>query len=236
MFALSSLLTPFFLGAVAGAVASGRVPAGNAAGHPIGSWVSPTSVLTGAFAVAVCAYLAAVYLTGDARRQGAGRLAERFRTRAIWSGAVTGILAAAGIAVVRADAPLLFEGMTGRALPLVPLSMLGGVATMWLMWQRRFVAARVAAAVAVVGVLWGWGAAQYPYLLEGTVTISDAAASAPTLRAMLVSLSVGGVLVVPGLVWLFVLFQRGDDGAPRHPAAVASDRTPQDHPQNPARG
>jgi cytochrome bd ubiquinol oxidase subunit II len=207
-FALSSLITPFFLGTVAGAVASGRVPIGNAAGYPIRSWLNPTSVLAGTFAVALCAYLAAVYLIADARREGQERLVEQFRVRALASGAVAGLLAVAGIVVLAADAPALFRGLTGRALPLVVVSAVGGVATMWLVWRRRAVAARVAAAVAVVGVLWGWGAAQYPYLLEGSLTIAEAAAPPATLRAMLVSLLVGAIVFMPGLVWLLVLFQQ----------------------------
>ena len=67
-FAFSSLVTPFFLGAVAGGVASGRVPPGVAGGNVVTSWLNPTSVLSGALAVVAGMYLAAVYLTADARR------------------------------------------------------------------------------------------------------------------------------------------------------------------------
>ena len=56
-FAASSVLTPFFLGAVAGGVATGRVPPGNARGNLITSWLNPTSLLGGTLAVGVCAYL-----------------------------------------------------------------------------------------------------------------------------------------------------------------------------------
>ena len=89
-FALSSLVTPFFLGAVVGGVASGRVPPGIAAGSVVTSWVNPTSMLGGVMAVLVCAYLAAVFLCGDARREGAEDLAHEFRIRALGTAAVTG--------------------------------------------------------------------------------------------------------------------------------------------------
>src|SRR6266511_4406968 len=69
-FALASVLTPFFLGTVAGGVASGRVPPGLAEGDLLTSWWNPTSVLSGALAVGTCAYLAAAYLCADARREG----------------------------------------------------------------------------------------------------------------------------------------------------------------------
>ena len=67
-FASSSVLVPYCMGAVAGAIASGRVPAGGEAGDPWDSWVNPTSILGGVLAVVVVAYLAAVYLVWDARR------------------------------------------------------------------------------------------------------------------------------------------------------------------------
>jgi cytochrome bd ubiquinol oxidase subunit II len=207
-FAASSVITPFFLGTVAGAVASGRVPAGIAEAHPLRSFVNPTSVLGGVLAVVVCAYLAAVYLMADARRSGEADLVEAFRGRALVSGAATGVVVLGGIGVLHADAPALFDGLTGRGLPLVALSAIAGVASLGCVWQRRFVAARVAAAAAVTAVLWGWAAGQYPDLLTGEVTIRQAAAAPAVLRAVLVALAVGAVLVIPALVALYALSQQ----------------------------
>jgi cytochrome d ubiquinol oxidase subunit II len=207
-FAASSVITPFFLGTVAGAVASGRVPAGIAEAHPVRSFVNPTSVLGGVLAVVVCAYLAAVYLTADARRAGEAELVEAFRRRALVSGAATGVVVLGGIGVLHADAPALFDGLTGRGLPLVVLSAITGVVSLACVWQRRFVAARVAAAAAVTAVLWGWAAGQYPDLLTGELTIRQAAAAPAVLRAVLVALAVGAVLVVPALVALYALSQQ----------------------------
>ncbi|HEV3486951.1 MAG TPA: cytochrome d ubiquinol oxidase subunit II, partial [Vicinamibacterales bacterium] len=156
-FALSSVITPFFFGTIAGAVASGRVPPGNAAGDPIGSWVNPTSFLGGTLAVLVCAYLAAIYFTADATRDGKADLGDSFRTRAIAVALVTGAVALAGIFVIRVDAPDLYDGLTGRAAPLIVTSAIGGMASVVLVWRRVFVAARLAAGLAVASVVWGWG-------------------------------------------------------------------------------
>jgi cytochrome d ubiquinol oxidase subunit II len=68
IFGVSSLLTPFALGAAIGGIASERVPVGNAAGDPWSSWLNGTSVLIGILAVVSSAYLAAVWLTADAAR------------------------------------------------------------------------------------------------------------------------------------------------------------------------
>jgi cytochrome d ubiquinol oxidase subunit II len=207
-FALSSLVTPYFLGAVVGGVASGRVPPGIAAGDVVTSWVNPTSVLGGVLAVLVCAYLAAVFLCGDARREGAEDLAEQFRTRALGTAVLTGLAGVAGLFVLRADAPLLFDGLTGRAAPVVALSLVAGVAALWLLATRRYAPARLASALAVAAILAGWAFAQYPYVLVPEVTIEEAATGRATLVAMLVALVGGAVVLVPALVYLYVLFQR----------------------------
>ena len=95
LFALSCVLTPFALATVVGAIATGRVPVGNARGNLITSWLNPVSVVAGVLAVAFSAYLAAVYLAADARRLSEPALAHDFRNRALGSGVVAGVLALA---------------------------------------------------------------------------------------------------------------------------------------------
>ena len=123
-FALASVLVPYCMGAVAGGIASGRVPAGGQAGDPVHSWINPTSILGGIMAVAAAAYLAAVYLVWDARRLSDNEMTEYFRRRAIIAAGVVGVLGVIGIFVLRADASYLFQGLTSRALPLVILGTL----------------------------------------------------------------------------------------------------------------
>src|ERR1700733_9442974 len=50
IFSFSSILTPFALGAAAGAIATNRVPVGNAAGSLFSSWLNPTSIFIGVLA------------------------------------------------------------------------------------------------------------------------------------------------------------------------------------------
>jgi len=207
-FGLSSVITPFFLGAVAGAVASGRVPPGNARGAIFTSWLNPTSLLAGALAVGVCAYLAAVYLTADARRAGQEDLAEEFRGKGLCAGVLVGAISLGGLVVLNVDAPRLYAGLTHRGLPLVVASVLLGFGSLALLWRRRYGIVRLTAGLTVVAIIWGWGAGQYPHLLEPSLTIEAAAAPRATLAALLVSLGVGAALVAPSLAWLFVLFQR----------------------------
>lgn len=217
-FALSSIVTPFFLGAVAGAVASGRVAAEQTNLDPFDAWVHPTSMLGGALAVITCAYLAATFLAADAQRQHDLILTCRFRWFGVGAAVAAGTVAAGGIAVLRADAPHLYDGLTGRALPLVIVSAAAGAASLVLLLRRRYRAARVAAVVAVAAVIWGWAAGQYPDLLVGELTIAEAAGSRSSLTAMLASLAIGSVLFVPPLVALLVLHARGSlDEEPGRP-------------------
>lgn len=208
-FALSSLVTPFFLGAVAGAVASGRVPVHAVEIDPFDAWVHATSLLGGALAVATCAYLAAAFLADDARRHADAALTRYYRQRSIVAAVIAGAIAFGGIFVLRADASDLYRGLTHRGLPLVAAAAAGGLASVVLMIRREYRAARVGAVVAVTAVVWGWAAGQYPDLLVDRLTIAVAAGSHTTLTALLTSLAVGSVLVAPALVALLVLHARG---------------------------
>jgi cytochrome d ubiquinol oxidase subunit II len=183
IFALSSVLTPFALGTVVGAIASGRVPVGNARGDLVASWLNPTSMLIGAPAVATSSYLAAVYLAADARRLVDRTLELDFRARALWAAIVAGALALAGLVVVSYDARPLFDGLTtGGGLAMVCVSGAAGLVTLVLVWTSRFGLARASAALAVAAILAGWAVAQQPRFLAG-LTIAQAAAGPSTLIA-----------------------------------------------------
>src|SRR3954452_20926537 len=121
--AISSLVTPFALGACVGGIASGRVPYGQAQGDLVSSWLNPTSAVIGALAIAISAYLAAVYLCDDAQRRGEHDLVAPYRRRALGAGAVAGLLALAGLGVLQRDAnPLYHALLAGPGLPAVILS------------------------------------------------------------------------------------------------------------------
>jgi cytochrome bd ubiquinol oxidase subunit II len=210
VFAFSSVITPFFMGAALGGVASGDVPVGNAAGDPWTSWTSPTSLLVGVLAVATGAYLSAVFLAGDSERAEQPDLVAAFRARALGAAVVAGALAAAGLAVLSSDAPDLFDGLTsGAGLACVIASGLAGVATLALVWVGRYFVARFRAALAVAGVTAGWAFAQSPYLLPGELTLDQAAAPDATLTAMLVAVALGLVVLLPSLWLLYSLVLRG---------------------------
>jgi cytochrome d ubiquinol oxidase subunit II len=208
-FAISSIIVPYCLGAVVGAIASGRVPSGGEAGDPWDSWVNPTSILGGVLAVCVVAYLAAVYLIWDATRLADASMAEYFRRRAVGAAIAAGFVAAVGIFVLNADAEYLFDGLTSRALPLVILSVVCGAGTLYLLHRERHRGARLGAIGAVASVVLAWGVAQWDYVLPETLTVDQAAAPSGTIAAVLVATGLAALLILPAFALLYSLDQRG---------------------------
>ncbi len=224
VFAVASLLTPFALGTVIGAIAAQRVPVGNAAGHLISSWTSPLSLLIGVLAVANSGYLAGVFLSADAVRAGDRELEDRFRVRALGAAVIAGAVAAAGLVVLHSDAHRIFHRLLdGPGLAALVISVLGGLVAIGLVWRRRFEPARYVAALAVVAILVGWALAQEPVLLPG-LSIARAAAPHDTLVLVTVAVLAGGAILFPSLGLLFRLTLGGHlgEGAPANETPAGS--------------
>ncbi|GAA4099173.1 cytochrome d ubiquinol oxidase subunit II [Actinomadura miaoliensis] len=179
IFGVSSVLTPYCLGAVAAALTVGA-----------SGWLTPAGVYGGLLTTVLCAYLAAVYLIWDARRLGDQGASLRFRGFALVSGAAVGVLALPGAAAF------------GVHDPLILVSAAAGLVSLVLLVRRSYLAVRATGALAVVTVLWGAAA-------MADLDLDAAAAHDAVLQVVLVSLGVGAVILVPSMAWLFVLFQRG---------------------------
>lgn len=131
------------------------------------------------------------------------------RVSALGAAFAAGTVALGGIVVLRADAPELYNGLTGRGLPLVAASAVTGLASLILLFRHRLRSARVAAAGAVAAVVWGWAAGQYPYLLVNELTLAEGAGDRATLVAMLAAVGIGSALFAPPLIALLVMHSRG---------------------------
>jgi cytochrome bd ubiquinol oxidase subunit II len=233
-FAFSSLLTPFFMGTVVGAIATGAVPA-NASHASLAAWTSPTALLAGFLFVAACGYLAAVYLVGEAARRGDRAMGAYFTRRAQAAAIVAGALSLAALTELSTSSPALYARLTGRALPLVVLAGACGLAVLALLTAGRPKGIRVIAALGVAAVVWGWGVARYPVLLPGTtVTLSNAGAPQATMVAIIVVFIVAVVLIGPSFALLYTLQGRRLLGAGEHGALPATN--PAAHTGQPAAG
>jgi cytochrome d ubiquinol oxidase subunit II len=213
-FAFSSLLTPFFMGTVVGAIAAGAVPA-NASGAILAAWTSPTALLAGFLFVAACGYLAAVYLISEADRRGDRAMQAYFTRRAQAAAVVAGALSLASLFELQNPDPVVYARLTsGRALPFVVVAGVCGLAVIALITAGRPKGTRVIAALGVVAVIWGWGVAQYPVVLPGTgLTLTNSGATENTYLALVVVTILAVVLVVPSFALLYVLQHRQMLGA-----------------------
>jgi len=212
VFAIASLVTPVLLGMCVGAVASGAI--GAAAGVQgegfyalyVAPWLTPFVFAVGLFALTCFAFLAAVYLTVEAPD---AELQEDFRQRAILSGVWVLMMAALGLAL--APHGNLVEPR------MVALTGAAALAGFWALWRRRYRLARVAAAAQVTLILWGWGVAQFPYMLPPDLPIELAAAPRATLRLALIAVIAGAVVLFPSLYYLFKVFKAQSSAPPTTP-------------------
>jgi cytochrome bd ubiquinol oxidase subunit II len=206
-FALSSVLTPFFMGVVVGAIAAGNVPAaGN--GDAFSSWLQPLPLLTGALFVLAGAYLAAIFLVADSSRAEDPEMESYFSRRALAAGLVAGAVALGGLIALHGEARYVYDRLIVEGLPLVIVSILCGFGVLALLLVRGRRGLRPLAAGAVIAVIWGWGVAQFPYLLPTSLRIDQAAAPDSTLDSVLVVFGIAAVVVLPALGLLYWLSQR----------------------------
>lgn len=209
IFAIASAMTPLLLGVIVGAIASGAVaePRGQsfASGY-VQPWLDAFPLAVGALALSLFAFLAAVYLTVEARD---GPLREDFRRRALLAAVAVAITAVIALLLARSRAPLVWSALTEGILATVfrlgaALLSLGAMLSLW--W-RRYRAARVAAIIEVSLIVWGWALGQFPYLVPPDITIQNAAAPAATLRLLIAALLVGLAVLIPSLRYLFKVFK-----------------------------
>jgi cytochrome d ubiquinol oxidase subunit II len=209
VFALASLVSPLMLGVTLGAIASGSLtidPVTRLVRTDfISAWCAAFPFAVGFLALALFAYLAAVYLTLETED---ADLRGDFRRRALvaWeAAALVGILA---LVLARKGAPAIYAGLLGRPW-LLAGNTLVSIAALQALARRRYPAARVLAALQVAATVAGWGLAQYPALVPPDLTITNAAAPEPVLRAVLGALLAGAVLLLPALFYLFRVFKGG---------------------------
>jgi cytochrome d ubiquinol oxidase subunit II len=208
VFGVASLLTPFFMGTVVGAIASGDVPAAGD-GDPTGSWTGFLPLVTGALFVIVAAYIAAIFLVRDSGAAGESDLRDYFARRALVAAVVAGVAAVVGVIALHRDARFIYDGLTSwPGIALVVLSGICGLAALGLLLTGRSRGLRVAAVGAGVTMIWGYFAAAFPYMLPTSLKISQAAGASGSLTSVIIVFAVAGALVIPSLGLLYALSQR----------------------------
>jgi cytochrome d ubiquinol oxidase subunit II len=208
VFSIASIITPILLGTILGAIASGTISVSDDAFFSgfVRSWLAPFPLAVGLFALALFAFLAAVYLTVEASE---GELQEDFRWRALLSGVIVGVFALTVFILAKEGAPTVRAGIsrTWWALGLHILTAIFATSAFVALWTRRYRIARFCAAAQVTMILLGWAFAQFPNLVEPHITISSAAAPRLTLELLLAALMLGAIVLFPSYYYLFRIFK-----------------------------
>ena len=209
IFGAASFFTPLVQGVTLGALATGhiRIENGSVTNGFFVAWLTPFALVCGLFALGLCAFLAATYLTIDTAGQ--SEVQDDFRLRALLSEIALVPIALVAFFSSKTGAPEIYRGLASRWASLLVGATICCVAGALLsLWWRRFQIARLAAIGQTTLILLGWSLAQYPYLIVPDVTIANAAAPAITLRLLLIALVLGAVLLLPSLFFLFYIVKR----------------------------
>ncbi|GAC1302976.1 MAG: cytochrome d ubiquinol oxidase subunit II [Vulcanimicrobiaceae bacterium] len=193
VFGIASVIAPFFFGTAVGGLTIGGY-----------RWSAPFSLAIGVLAVALCAQIAAVFLTLET----GGALRSDFRARAIGATFALATVGAIALGIAGVTEPRTFAALVGaHSLPGIAVAMALGFVVLGALVARRFAFARVAVAGETIAVLVGWYIAQAPYIVPGELTVMSAAAPPAVLRAFLWLTAGGTVLLVPSLLLLFRVFR-----------------------------
>lgn len=219
IFEMASILTPFTLGMAVSATAAGtiilsnRLPAGG-----VGTWLNLFTLMGGLVGLAICAYLAPVYMTTRVT----GDLQEDFRKEALLAALALGFITLLMLPVAHFHAPLFSRRLLGsRPILFVALAVIAGTGTEFMLLRRKYLPAQIGAGATVVFTLAGFAAALHPDLLIGQLQLHAAAAPRPALLAFLTVLPIGAVILIPSLFYLYWTFR----GEPRTALPPAGKET-----------
>ncbi len=209
-FSVASIMTPFFLALSAAAIASGVIVIQNKSQvvtNTGSDWLTPFTLTIGAMALTLCVTISAIYLTVEATSRGQSDLAEAFRRRGLIAGALTAVLGLLGLILSPSEGAFLWHGMLDKAIPIVIVTMLVGVAAAAALWFRRYTWARVLIVAEVAFLLLSWGVSQYPYIIPPDVTAANASSPLETQQFLLVGIIIALIIVLPSLWFLFYVFK-----------------------------
>jgi len=215
IFAFSSILTPLMLGTVAGAVFLGRIESFESGfiSVYITSWFNLFSLSVGVFACVLFVFLAAVYLSGEAKNLVLRKIfiyrAQVANVAAVISGGLVFLCAQwTGLDLISifSEDPISVSCMALASITLIPL---------WTCLRReRVLASRLLAGVQMALILIGWFKLQFPVIIasrvsssEPAITLYSTAAPDGTLRYLLISLVVGSLVIFPALFLLLSIFK-----------------------------
>lgn len=221
IFIVSSVLTPFFLGIIAASVVSSKIDlqTQDFVSAYIYSWLNWFSIAVGIFTVAICAYLAAVFIIGQTDGEDDRKLFTRKATQLIF--VVMGAGALVFIAAWLENIPLLswiFSDVPGIiAIVLATISL--GI-MFYMLNKNRPILLRILAGFQVTMILFAATYSHFPdiILLKGGENLSllTHQGQQKTMETLGLALLIGSVFILPALGYLIYSFQKKTDTVTDH--------------------
>jgi cytochrome bd ubiquinol oxidase subunit II len=215
IFEYSSFITPLFLGIIAGSAVSGHIntQAVSFMEAYIFSWLHWFSVAVGLFTVAICGFLASVYLIGetdnDSDRLRFAHKAQFFNIAAVVCGAL--VFTASWFQNI----PLMdwvFGNWVGR---IAIISATASLILMWyLLYQGKLSLLRPLAGFQVTMILLTTTYRHFPNIIilknGGYLSLIEHSGQEKTIYALGMALLIGSVFILPALFYLIYSFQKRD--------------------------
>ena len=213
IFIYSSLITPFFLGIIAASSVSGSidVQASDFASAYIFSWLNWFSIAVGIFTVSICAYLATIFIIGQAENEEDKSHFIKKAYRTIYSVMICGALVFAASIVEKI--PLLnwiFAALPGIiAISAATISL---VIMFWALHKNRPILLRLLAGFQITMILFAATYRHFPDIVLITngdnLSLLTHQGQAKTIDSLGYALLIGSVFILPALFYLIYIFQK----------------------------
>lgn len=216
-FRLSSLITPFFLGVVLGAIILGKIPENvNGSFYEIfiAPWLNLFTITTGVFVTLLFGWLAAIYLIGETHDE------ESYITFSNTSRLFFMLLIITGAGVfLMAELYGLHFLKQFLGSPIAIGCIVVATAIIPYIWKsitrKDILKLRLLAGVETACIIAGWFAIQFPvmvYIHNGhNLTIWNSQAPESTMEMLLYALIVGVLIIIPSFIYLFKVFKFNSD-------------------------
>lgn len=213
VFIWSSFITPFFLGVIAGSTVSGHidVTTNNYLDTYVFSWLNPFSLATGLFTIALCGFLASIYLIGEANDENDRR---RFVRKAKLMNILAVVTGAMVFIAALIDGIPLGQWVFGDFVGLA--AVISATISLMSLWRwinsELVMIPRVLAGFQVAMILLAISYAHFPnfvIMAQGeTLSLLDNKAPEATMQALAWALLIGSVFILPALFYLYYSFKR----------------------------
>ncbi len=212
-FISSSFITPLFLGILAGSSVSGHIKrdASNFADAYIFGWFNIFSFSVGLFTVALCGFLAAVYLIAEADDESDRK---RFIRKAAFMNIASFLTGGLVFLAATLDGIPLFTWVFGNFVSITAVIIAtASLVLLWYFVRRTYIwMPRILAAVQVTMILFAVTYAHYPDFIlmqEGKLSLKDQA-PAPAINALGWALLIGSLFILPALFYLYYSFKSSE--------------------------